>query len=244
MASPDAGVTGQDDLGPGPSRTHLEFVLIHEHRLFRHGLRLTLEQLSSRYSIIGEMDSVAEAIEQCSGSCSAIVILDMTWSDDANRSAEIGRIKSALPESRILVIAPTGSPVDVVPVIRAGAHAYLTQSSGTQELVRAIEAVESGGSWIDPSLTTMVMDEYRKLSLTGGGRRVERGDLSPRDREMLLLLATGLNNRQIAERTRLAESTVKNNLSSLFRKLNVRDRTQAVLYAIDHGMVPTNHPRD
>ncbi len=245
MASPDAVVTGQGkDVDRVPSRTHLNFVLIHEHRLFRHGLRLILEQLDERYVVVGEGSSDVEALEDCDGLEPGIVLLDLTWSDDFNRAEGIARVRTAHPDARVIVVAPVDSPIDVVQVIKAGANGYLTRASGTDDLVRAIETVEAGGSWIDPSLTPLVMDEYRKLATSGSMRRVERGDLSARDREMLQLLASGLSNRQIAERTRLAESTVKNNLSSLFRKLGVRDRTQAVLYAIDNGIAGSSAHRD
>jgi DNA-binding NarL/FixJ family response regulator len=103
--------------------------------------------------------------------------------------------------------------------------------------VQAIQIVIAGGSWIDPQLTPLVMEEYRKLNWPDARAISEPADLSRRDIEFLRLLAAGQNNRQISESIGLAESTVKNNLSALFRKLGVRDRTQAVLFAIEHDIV-------
>ena len=90
---------------------------------------------------------------------------------------------------------------------------------------------------IDPLLTPVIMSEYRRMVVSPRGDRGLTGGLSERESTLLKLLAAGYNNRQIADELSLAESTVKNNLSSLFHKINVRDRTQAVLYAIDNGIV-------
>ena len=142
-----------------------------------------------------------------------------------------------MPRSRIIAVATADSRLEIVKAIRAGAHGYVTKSSSIDDVVRAIEAVFDGGSWIDPAIAPLVMSEYRKLTWPTTPSDELNRDLSTRDVELLKLLAAGLNNRQISESTGLAESTVKNNLSSLFRKLGVRDRTQAVLFAIEDGLV-------
>jgi DNA-binding NarL/FixJ family response regulator len=90
---------------------------------------------------------------------------------------------------------------------------------------------------IDPLLTPVIMSEYRRLVGSPRGDRGRTGGLTERESTLLKLLAAGYNNRQIADELSLAESTVKNNLSALFHKIDVRDRTQAVLYAIDTGIV-------
>ena len=244
MTTPDATASDLTNARvPAPLETPLSFLLINEHRLFREGLRLIIEQLNERFQVVGEASTEEEAIEGLSGLSPAIVILDLTWPEESIGADTIVRIKATFPEARVIVVAPVESPGGVVRAIRAGANGYLTRSSGMDDVARAIDVVETGGSWIDPSLAPLVMDEYRKLAMNGSARRAERGDLTARDREFLELLANGLNNRQISTAIGLAESTVKNNLSTLFRKLGVRDRTQAVLYAIEHGIVTTGAPR-
>ena len=121
--------------------------------------------------------------------------------------------------------------------MKAGAKGYLVKSTGIDNLKRAIKLAASGGSMIDPLLTPVIMSEYRKMVAVPNGSRGRTGGLTERETTLLKLLAGGYNNRQIADELSLAESTVKNNLSSLFHKIDVRDRTQAVLYAIDTGIV-------
>ncbi|MEZ4496012.1 MAG: response regulator transcription factor [Thermomicrobiales bacterium] len=236
--TPDATASGRENSASSPSsRSPLNIVLVNEHRLFRHGLRLILEQLDPRYRVAGEVATDAEAIAQFADVPPHVVVLDLTWPDEALRSEAVVRIKRAFPETCVVVIAPIEAPDDVVRVIRAGANGYLTRSSSVDDVARAIETVETGGSWIAPELTPVVMAEYRKLAWPDSGSRRMNGELSARDREFLQLLASGQNNQQISEKTGLAASTVKNNLSALFRKLGVRDRTQAVIYAIENGIV-------
>jgi DNA-binding NarL/FixJ family response regulator len=96
----------------------------------------------------------------------------------------------------------------------------------------------SGGSTIDPSLAPVLLREYHRMVSRTPDDGQRDGALSQRDLVLLRLLAAGLSNRQIATELQLAESTVKNNLSALFQKIEVRDRTQAVLYAFGEGLVP------
>ncbi|MCS7050514.1 MAG: response regulator transcription factor, partial [Thermomicrobium sp.] len=130
----------------------------------------------------------------------------------------------------------------VLHAIRAGARSYLVKNSKPEELLRAIHVAAEGGATIDPELAPILMREYQRLLAKAPVRGQE---FSERELTMLRLLAQGYSNRQIADTLNLAESTVKNNLSALFQKLGVRDRTQAVIYAISHGLVPrpTDVPR-
>jgi DNA-binding NarL/FixJ family response regulator len=218
-------------------------VLITDHRLFREGLRSLLEQQQDRFHVAGEAANASDAVEMLRAIRSGIVLIDLSVRNEGTRADTVQRVKGECPAAHVIVIAPTDSPAEMVRVIRAGANGYLTRTSGIDDVVRAIQVIEAGGSWIDPLLTPLVMAEYRKLNWPSTSPDEKESDLSGRDREFLKLLAAGQNNRQISESTGLAESTVKNNLSSLFRKLGVRDRTQAVLFAIEHGIVPSSNHR-
>lgn len=238
MGAPDAANPGLvDGLPPAPARLPLEIALINDHRLAREGMRVLLEQFNSVFHVSSEAADDTEASEVLKAQPADIVLIDLTSRENGSLASTISSIKADFPETHVIVIAPIDSPDEVVSVIRAGANGYLTRASGIEDVVRAIHAVAAGGSWIDPHLTPVVMNEYRKLTLPGGRGSNNVADLTRRDREFLRLLAAGQNNRQISDSIGLAESTVKNNLSALFRKLHVRDRTQAVLYAIEHGIV-------
>jgi DNA-binding NarL/FixJ family response regulator len=220
-----------------PARSPVAIALINDHRLSRQGMRRLLEGLDSHFFVSGEAADEAEAIELFRTHTPDVVLIDLTSRENGSMASAVLAIKTVSPKLHVIVIAPIDSPSEVVRVIRAGANGYLTRSSSLDDVVRAVEVVAAGGSWIDPHLTPVVMEQYRRLSWPDAGFPTESTDLSHRDREFLRLLAAGQNNRQISESTGLAESTVKNNLSTLFRKLGVRDRTQAVLFAIEHGIV-------
>ena len=120
--------------------------------------------------------------------------------------------------------------------MRAGACGYLVKTATFEQVVQAIELAAAGGSVIDPSMTLAILEEFRRLQGVGESRPT-RVTLNHRELALLRLLADGMSNRQISDELGLAESTVKNNLSALFQKIGVRDRTQAVLYAIDREIV-------
>lgn len=238
MGAPNATAGGAGEAStPLKARPRIDVVLIIEHRLFRQGIRLLLEREPDRYRVIGEATNERTAITEFAGLNPAVVLIDLTTPEERDRPDAIAVTKAAFPDARIIVITAIEPAFDVVKLIKAGANGYLTHSSGIDDVIRAIEATDMGGSWIDPLLTPVVMAEYRKMAWPENLHTKHGDPLSGRDRLFLELLASGLSNRQISDRTGLAESTVKNNLSTLFRKINVRDRTQAVLFAIERGIV-------
>ncbi len=238
MGAPDATVGGAGEASTAlKARPRIGVVLIIEHRLFRQGIRLLLEREPDRYRVIGEAANEHTAVSDFAGSNPAVVLIDLTGPEERDRGDAIAATKAAFPEARIIVIIAIEPTFDLVKLIKAGANGYLTHSSGIDDVIRAIEATDMGGSWIDPLLTPVVMAEYRKMAWPENLNNKREDHLGARDRLFLELLASGLSNRQISDRTGLAESTVKNNLSTLFRKINVRDRTQAVLFAIERGIV-------
>jgi DNA-binding NarL/FixJ family response regulator len=125
----------------------------------------------------------------------------------------------------------------VIRAIRAGADGYLLKNIESGKVVDAIRAVSRGESVVDPELATKVLNEFRRLSDVDGYNNI--AGMTEREISLLQLVANGLSNKEIAAELGLAESTVKNRLSILFQKLDVKDRTQAAIYAMTHGLVTT-----
>lgn len=215
----------------------IDIFILDNHLLFRQGVRLLLERSGSRYHVTGEAAAESDALDELLAHPPDVVLIDLGTHNGIDRSHTIRQITTICPDSRVIAVATVDTRIEIVKAIRAGAHGYVTKSSSIDDVVRAIEAVYDGGSWIDPTIAPLVMSAYRKLTSPASTSAELSGELTTRDLEFLSLLAAGQNNKQISESTGLAESTVKNNLSSLFRKLGVRDRTQAVLLAIDEGLV-------
>lgn len=213
---------------------HVRVVVADDHDLFREGLRQLLETVPT-VEIVGEAADGQEAIQLVSETQPDVVLMDINMPRlDGIRATEY--IVKHFPKTAVVVLTMYEDDEYAIHAIRAGAKSYLLKNSRSDEVIKAIKVAASGGSTIDATLAPALMREYQRL-LTRTPTDA-RQQLTQRELTLLRLLANGYNNRQIADHLQLAESTVKNNLSALFQKIGVRDRTQAVLFAISQGLVP------
>ena len=222
--------------GVGDQST-VTFIVIDDHLLFRQGLRALLAD-SRELRLVGEAASGEEGIKLCRTLQPQVALMDLNLGEGMDGIQATQQIVQECPGTHVVIISAFYSEEYALPAMKAGAKGYLVKSTGIENLVRAVKLASTGGSLIDPLLTPVIMSEYRRLVVAPRGDRNTRPNgLTERECALLQLLAAGYNNRQIAEELSLAESTVKNNLSALFHKIAVRDRTQAVLFAIDSGIV-------
>ena len=219
----------------GESRP-ITLVVVDDHLLFRQGVRALFAD-SNELRIVGEAATGEDAVKLCRSLQPMVVLMDLNLGSGMDGVQATRQILRDSPSTNVVIISTFYSEDYALPAMKAGAKGYLVKSTGIDNLKRAIKLAASGGSMIDPLLTPVIMSEYRKMVAVPNGNRGRTGGLTERETTLLKLLAGGYNNRQIADELSLAESTVKNNLSSLFHKIDVRDRTQAVLYAIDTGIV-------
>lgn len=210
-------------------------VVVDDHTLFRHGFRLALAS-DGRVELIGEAASGEEGIDLLSTLRPDVVVMDLNLGTGMDGVEATRRVRSDHPGVAVLVVSGSKDEGQVVAAMRAGACGYLVKTATLEQVVQAIELAASGGSVIDPTMTLAILEEFRRLQGIGDTRPV-RVSLNQREIDLLRLLSDGMSNRQISAELLLAESTVKNNLSALFQKIGVRDRTQAVLYAIDREIV-------
>jgi two-component system, NarL family, response regulator DegU len=218
-----------------PTDAPLTVLIVDDHLLFRQGLRALLEH-SNDVHVVGEADNGEDGIRLCRALQPNVVLMDLNLGEGMDGVQATRQILQEAPQTHVVVLSTHFSEEYALPAMKAGAKSYLVKSTGIDNVIRAVKLAATGGSMIDPLLTPVIMSEYRRMN----GQRTERaksGGLTERDIALLKLLAAGYNNRQISDELSLAESTVKNNLSALFQKIDVRDRTQAVLYAIDSGLI-------
>ncbi|HET7035507.1 MAG TPA: response regulator transcription factor [Thermomicrobiaceae bacterium] len=209
----------------------IRIVVADDHDLFREGLRQLLETIPA-VEIVGEAADGQEAIRLVAELHPDVVLMDINMPRvDGLRATEY--IVKHFPTTNVVVLTMYQDDEYAIHAIRAGAKSYLLKNSRSDEVIKAIQVASDGGSTIDATLAPALMREYHRL-LTKTPSTNQR-HLSEREAMLLRLLASGFNNRQIADNLDLAESTVKNNLSALFQKIGVRDRTQAALYAISQG---------
>jgi DNA-binding NarL/FixJ family response regulator len=147
-----------------------------------------------------------------------------------------------LPRQRVLILTTFGLDEYIIDALRAGASGFLLKNAPTQEAVDAVQAVAAGDAVLSPAVTRQLLDQVgRRLPAPVARTSTKQAELTDREREVLRMLAAGLTNPEIAEALVVSEATVKSHVSSVLRKLGLRDRVQAVIYAYETGLIaPTD----
>lgn len=207
-----------------------------DHALVRQGLRKVLE-LEPGIKVVGEAGDGAAAIAQACKLQPDVVLMDLnmpgTNGVEATRS-----IKKELPRARVIVLTIDEDDL-IFEAIRAGVSGYVLKDIESDELVRAIIDVYEGKSVVHPRVTAKLLGEFNRLS-TMAADETAAGRLTDRELDVLVCLAKGASNQDIADKLFISEKTVKNHITSILRKLNVKDRTQAAIYAIKYKLVDIN----
>lgn len=218
----------------------IKLMIADDHVLLRQGIRNVLE-LDAELQVIGEAADGEDAIEKVETLHPDVVLLDLNM--PKMNGIEVARwVKKKHPEVQIVVLTIHDDESYMFEVIRAGALGYLLKDVDPKMLVHAIHTVAQGKSFIYPTLSGRLLGEFVRLSdmkvkFQPGCFKSPVARLTIREMDILKLLVCGLTNQEIATRLFLSEKTIKNHLTSVFRKFAVSDRTQAALYAIKHNIV-------
>jgi len=204
--------------------------LAEDHAIVRKGIRALLAT-EPDFEVIGEAADGREAIAEVIRLRPDVTLMDLVLPEVDGIQA-IGRITAVWPEAGILVLTSFATDDKVFPAIKAGARGYLLKDSSPEELVRAIRQVHRGEASLDPSIARKVLQELAR----GSDRPPTPDPLTPREVEVLRLVARGLGNQQIADGLSLSEATVRTHVSTILGKLHLASRTQAALYALREGL--------
>ena len=211
----------------------IRVLIADDHAVVRQGLRTFLE-LQDEIEVVGEAADGIEALELVQRTKPDVALLDLVMPRLGGLEA-IRRIREVAPATRVLVLTSFADDDTVLPAVRAGAAGYLLKDVQPPELVGAIRAVHAGEALLAPAVATMLVEQLAAED----GEGAPRGEqLTPREREVLALLARGRANKVIARDLGVSERTVKTHVSNILGKLNLTDRTQAAVYAVRHGIVP------
>jgi len=204
-----------------------------DHKMFRQGLRMLFE-MEPDIKIVGEARDGIEVQEMARALEPDIILMDinMPGADGVEATRHIVREK---PTIAVIILTMFREDEHVFQAIRAGAKGYVLKDADSLELVKAIRTVAAGASVLDPEITGKVFNQFKLLS--EANERQNREGLTERELEILALIAEGASNREIGERLYLSEKTIKNYVTSIFQKLQMSDRTQAAVYALQHGLI-------
>lgn len=211
--------------------THFEPIRVFvadDHPMIRIGLRATIEG-ESRLALAGEAADGEEALARILACRPDVVLMDLVMPRLDGISA-IVRLRSQLPGTRFVVLTSLLDPAEVRRAIDAGASGYLMKQASPTELVNVILAVHAGRRVLDAEATDALIGAQQQPS--------PGADLTQRERELLALMTEGLNNQEIGERLAIAVPTVKFHITNILAKLQVDNRTEAVILALKHRLVP------
>ena len=212
----------------------IRIVLVDDHTLVREGIR-TLLGLVEDLELVGEAASGQAALQVVADTRPDVLLLDMRMPDgDGLFVVEQLAQRGQLPAT--LILTTFDDDAAAIEVVRAGARGFLLKDVTLERLVSAVRALAAGETLIQPALTARAEQKLCE----GAASRAAPADavpMTPREREVLRLLAAGYSNREIARALLLAEGTVKNHVSSILTKMCVRDRTRAVLKAAERGLL-------
>jgi DNA-binding NarL/FixJ family response regulator len=214
----------------------VRLLIVDDQALFREGLRVLLST-RPEVQVVGEAANGEEAIAQVEQLRPAVVLMDlqMPVMDGIQATA---RLRERRPEIAILALTTFDDDASLFGALRAGASGYLLKDVASDTLVDAIQAAARGESFLQSSVTGRVLGAVARLMDSGASRADALVlALSPREREILTLVGGGASNKEIADRLCLAEGTVKNHVTSILTKLDVRDRTQAAIRARRLGLL-------
>ena len=226
----------------------IRVLIVDDQRLMRDGLRVLLE-LQEGIAIVGEGGNGVEALAQVAATQPDVVLMDVRMPQmDGVEATRALRERGDLP--RILILTTFDDDQYVFDALKAGAAGYVLKDLPAADLAAAIRTVHAGGVHLDPAVASKVVAEFSRLHATPsatpaaaapGPASAQSGvpveELTPREREVLRLLATGASNREIGESLFISEGTVKNHISNILGRLGLRDRTQAAIWAKERGLV-------
>ncbi|MDQ2582471.1 DNA-binding response regulator [Saccharothrix yanglingensis] len=223
-------------MGDGGRAVAVRVFLVDDHALFRAGVRAELDSITDEVEVVGEAGSVGEAVVGIGHHRPDVVLLDVHMPDGGG--AEVLRqVRTALPEVVFLALSVSDAAEDVIAVIRAGARGYVTKTISSQELVRAVVRVAEGDAVFSPRLAGFVLDAFADRPGAAPISDPELDLLTPRERDVLRLLARGYAYKEIASELFISVKTVETHVSSVLRKTQLSNRYELSRWASDRRLV-------
>lgn len=241
-------------------QARITVLIVDDHELVRVGLRSVLSRVED-IRVVGEANSGEEALARIAGLNPQVVLLDLRL-PGMNGVDTCRRIKELHPQVAVIILTSFAEDEEIMGAVQAGASGYLLKQVGSNQLVEAVRTVAAGNSFLDPEVTSRLLARLRGLPGAPATAQASAGagtdsakdretrdtgtdagaetrllaELTPHERRILQLIASGLTNREIAARLRLSEKTVRNYVSGILDKLGLNNRAEAAAFAVRHRL--------
>lgn len=232
MTDSDSGTRDSERPHAASSPRQLRLLLVDDHEVVRQGLAAVLGRREN-FQIVGEAGTVAEAVELADRFRPDLIVMDVRLPDGSGIEA-CREIRAEHPEIRVVMLTSYPDEEAVLSAIVAGASGYLLKQVRARDLVAALEAVGRGESLLDPAVTEKVLERVRRIATSPYSD--ELAQLTSQEQKILLLVAEGKTNKEIAADVFLSDKTVKNYVSSILGKLDLQRRAQAAAFVARHGL--------
>jgi two-component system response regulator DevR len=210
----------------------IRVLLVDDHEVVRVGLRTLLDSRPD-LSVVDDAGSGREAVDKAIHHKPDVVIMDLRLPEEDGVEA-IRRIREKCPDTRVLVLTAFCDDQLLFDAIVAGANGYMLKEINSEKLVEGVRALARGESLLDPRVTERILEKFKEGPLRRDSAPFS--SLSFQEKRILALIADGITNREIGERLRLSEKTIRNYVSQILSKLGLHSRTQAAAYAIRHHL--------
>jgi DNA-binding NarL/FixJ family response regulator len=210
----------------------MKVIICDDQAIIRDGLEMLLK-LEKDIEVVGQAQDGAEAVEMVKRAQPDLVLMDLKM-PGMNGIEATRQIRGQYPQVKVLVLTTYDDDEWVFDAIRAGASGYLLKDTPREEVIKAVKGTAAGKSFVDPAVAGKLLNQVAGKQTQPATLLTDK--LTEREADVLRLIARGFNNADIAERLHLSEGTVRNHVSAIFAKLEVADRTQAAVIAIQHGL--------
>ncbi|MGP4082039.1 response regulator [Pseudalkalibacillus sp. R45] len=210
----------------------IKVLLIDDHAILRDGLK-NIIAIEEDIAVVGELTSGEEFLETIETTEPDVILMDINL-PDKNGIELTSLVKRTFPKCKVLILTMYKHDEYFMSALKAGADGYILKDAPSEEVIEAIHSVAEGNSILHPSMAKKLVDYHQKKTQTGPNGK----DLTDREKDVLICLVEGLSNKDIAERLYISDKTVKIHVSNILKKLEVKSRSQAIIYAVQNQIVP------